>query len=186
MKILKESDFSGRRLRYFLNRSRRARRLSITVSCDGKVAVTLPYFLSQNSADSFVLKKASWIFDKLDFFKPFKSKPKTENKRRDYLKYKAQALELAKERIEYFNQFYRFKFNKISIKKQKTRWGSCSKKDNLNFNYKIALIPQKSADYIIIHELCHLKEFNHSRNFWNLVAKIIPDYRKIRKEIKNC
>ncbi len=68
---------------------------------------------------------------------------------------------------------------------QRTKWGSCSKKGNLNFNYKIALMPEKIADYIVVHELCHLKEFNHSRKFWNLVVKIIPDYLEIKKELKN-
>lgn len=186
MRILKEADFSGRRLCYSLNHSQRAKKLSITVSCDGQVAVTLPYFLSRNLADDFVFKKANWIFDKLIFFKPFKVKPKRVNRRREYLKYKDQALKLIRERLEYLNKFYGFKYNHVFIKKQKTRWGSCSKKGNLNFNYKIALIPQKSADYIIVHELCHLKEFNHSKKFWNLVAKTVSDYKKIRKEIRGC
>ena len=76
------------------------------------------------------------------------------------------------------------RFNKINIKNQKTRWGSCSKKGNLNFNYKIALLPQHLADYIIVHELCHLGEFNHSRSFWNLVAKVFPEYLGIRNELR--
>lgn len=104
--------------------------------------------------------------------------------KKDYLKYKDQALVLAQERIKHFNQQYGFKFNKISIKNQKTRWGSCSKKGNLNFNYKIALLPKEVADYIIVHELCHLKEFNHSRKFWDLVALALPDYLARRNELK--
>ena len=84
-----------------------------------------------------------------------------------------------------FNQIYGFQYNKINIRNQKTRWGSCSKKGNLNFNYKIALLPEKYADYIVVHELCHLKEFNHSRSFWNLVARTIPDFRERKKRIKN-
>ena len=108
------------------------------------------------------------------------------NRRREYLKYKNRARGLAQKRLVYFNQFYGFKYHRIFIKKQKTRWGSCSKKGNLNFNYKIALLPPKLADYIIVHELCHLKEFNHSKEFWNLVAENFPDYKKIRKEIRIC
>lgn len=101
-----------------------------------------------------------------------------------YLKEKQNAFNLAKERLEYFNKFYNYKWNRIIIRNQKTRWGSCSKKGNLNFNYKIALLSSEMADYIIVHELCHLKEFNHSRNFWELVEKTIPNYKKIKQKLK--
>lgn len=102
----------------------------------------------------------------------------------DYLKYKKMAVVLVKERIEYFNQFYNYKWGRIAIRNQKTRWGSCSKKGNLNFNYKISLLTQKQADYIIVHELCHLKEFNHSQRFWGLVAITIPDYKEVRSSLR--
>ncbi|PIP23438.1 MAG: hypothetical protein COX90_01110 [Candidatus Nealsonbacteria bacterium CG_4_10_14_0_2_um_filter_38_17] len=72
------------------------------------------------------------------------------------------------------------------MKNQKTRWGSCFKKGNPNFNYKIALLSQRLADYIVVHELCHLGELNHSQKSWNLVAKAVPDYPEIRDELKNC
>ena len=101
-----------------------------------------------------------------------------------YIAHKKVALALAKSRLEYFNQFYHFKISRVSIKNQKTRWGSCSKKGNLNFNYRIALLPASLADYVIVHELCHLGEFNHSKNFWNLVEKTIPNHAVIRKEFK--
>lgn len=108
-------------------------------------------------------------------------------KRRVNKKYKEnkdKALSIVKDRIEYFNTIYNFKWNRIVIRNQKTRWGSCSRKGNLNFNYKIALLPPESADYIIVHELCHLGEFNHSQKFWDLVAKTIPDYLVIRKDLR--
>ncbi len=104
--------------------------------------------------------------------------------KKDYIENKQQALLLVQKRLEHFNKFYGVKVNKVSIKNQKTRWGSCSKKGNLNFNYKIALIGDRLADYIIVHELCHLKEFNHGPKFWNLVAQTIPDYLERRKELK--
>ncbi len=103
---------------------------------------------------------------------------------KNYLENKDKALQIVKDRIEYFNMFYNYKWNRIVIRNQKTRWGSCSKKGNLNFNYKIALLPQKSSDYIIVHELCHLGEFNHSRKFWDLVAKTVPGYKEIRKNLR--
>ncbi|NCA94384.1 MAG: M48 family peptidase, partial [Sphingobacteriia bacterium] len=77
-----------------------------------------------------------------------------------------------------------FEFKKISIRSQRTRWGSCSQAGNLNFNYKLIYLPDKIIDYVIVHELCHLDEFNHSRRFWFLVSEIIPDYRILRRELK--
>lgn len=102
----------------------------------------------------------------------------------NYIKYKNEAATLVKERLEHFNQFYNYKWGRVAIRNQKTRWGSCSKKGNLNFNYKIRLLTPKQADYIIVHELCHLGEFNHSQNFWNLVMQTMPDYLEIRKSLK--
>lgn len=101
-----------------------------------------------------------------------------------YLKYKEQARTLVENRISEFNKFYNYKINRIAIRNQRTRWGSCSKSGNLNFNYKLALIPESLADYVIVHEICHLGEFNHSKNFWSLVEKTIPDYIKRREDLR--
>jgi predicted metal-dependent hydrolase len=87
-------------------------------------------------------------------------------------------------RISFFNKFYNFNINRIDIKNTKTRWGSCSSKGNLNFNYKIIYLKPELADYLIVHELCHLGEFNHSKRFWALVSKTIPNYDKISYELR--
>ena len=105
--------------------------------------------------------------------------------RKYFLKYREEALEFISKRIDCYNNIYGFDFNRISIRNQKTRWGSCSSKKNLNFNYRILFLPKRIADYIIIHELFHLKEMNHSRRFWNLIAEVVPDYLEIRKELRN-
>jgi len=107
-----------------------------------------------------------------------------KGRRAEYLGNRERARELVKERIEYFNRHYNFKVGRIAIRNQKTRWGSCSKRGNMNFNYKIALLPAPLADYIIVHELCHIGEFNHSHKFWALVVRTIPDYKKLRHELK--
>ena len=101
-----------------------------------------------------------------------------------YLKYKEKARTLVENRISEFNKFHNYKINRIAIRNQRTRWGSCSKNGNLNFNYKLALIPESLADYVIVHEICHLGEFNHSKNFWQLVEKTIPDYIKRREDLR--
>ena len=104
---------------------------------------------------------------------------------KEYAKYKETACILAKNRIAYYNTIYNFKVNRVAIKNSKTRWGSASKKGNLNFNYKIALLPLELADYVIVHELCHLGEFNHSPKFWKLVGRALPNYKMLRKKFKN-
>ena len=102
----------------------------------------------------------------------------------DYKRYREAARALAHARVAHFNSFYGFRVGRISIRNVKTRWGSCSKRGNLNFNYKILFLPPHMADYIIVHELCHLKEFNHSQNFWDLVAKVVPEHKAIRAGLK--
>src|SRR6185369_1027600 len=86
--------------------------------------------------------------------------------------------------LSHFNSFYNFSYGRVSIKDTKSRWGSCSKRGNLNFNYKILFLPPHLADYLIVHELCHLKEFNHSPRFWSLVGQTVPDHKAIRRELR--
>ncbi|KKP41571.1 MAG: hypothetical protein UR31_C0026G0005 [Parcubacteria group bacterium GW2011_GWA2_33_14] len=103
---------------------------------------------------------------------------------KEFKKYKIVAEKLIKEKITHFNNFYHFTFNKIFIKNQKRRWGSCSSKKNLNFNYKIIFLKQELSNYIIVHELCHLKEMNHSKRFWKLVSQTVKNYKKLNKILK--
>lgn len=104
--------------------------------------------------------------------------------RKEYLKHRETARTLAHERLEFFNANYGFAYKKVAIRNQKSRWGSCSKAGNLNFNYRLILLPPPLVDYVIVHELCHLTEFNHSKNFWALVAQTVPDHVRLQKELK--
>ncbi|MDD5318836.1 MAG: M48 family metallopeptidase [Candidatus Pacebacteria bacterium] len=106
------------------------------------------------------------------------------NKKASLLKYAETARLLVHTRLVYFNQFYNFKYGTVRIKAQTTRWGSCSSKGNLNFNYRIVLLPAHLADYIVVHELCHLGQFNHSQKFWDLVANTLPNFKLLRNELK--
>ena len=76
-------------------------------------------------------------------------------------------------------------FGTITVRDQKTRWGSCSAKGNLNFNWRLILAPEPVLDYVVIHELAHRKEMNHSERFWNLVETVMPDYRNQRRWLKD-
>ena len=94
-----------------------------------------------------------------------------------YIEHKETARELALARLHHFNQHYNHEWKRVTIRNQRRCWGSCSSLKNLNFNYKIAFLPPHLADYIIVHELCHLMEMNHGPKFWELVAQQIPDYQ---------
>ena len=180
----KNIELNKNNVDYTLKISKRSRRMRLAVYCDGSLVVTTPKNINLGIVERFIIEKSQWILNKISYFKSSNQIFFPKSTKANYLKHRDNAKEIAKRKIEQFNKVYNYKFNRICIKNQKTRWGSCSSKGNLNFNYKIALLPDKMADYIIVHELCHLYEFNHSKNFWNLVARAIPDYREIRKEFK--
>lgn len=95
--------------------------------------------------------------------------------------YKKMAKELLSERIQYYSDKHGFEFNNLKLSSAKTNWGSCSSKKNINLNYKLIMAPIEVIDYVIIHELCHLKEHNHSSRFWNLVGSIDKNYKEHKK-----
>jgi len=98
--------------------------------------------------------------------------------------YKTKAYEFAVQKIRQFNELYGYQIGKVTIKNQKTMWGSCSKKGNINLNYKILFLPERMAEYIVVHELCHIQEQNHSAKFWDLVTKTFPDHKALRKQFR--
>lgn len=173
------------KISYKLKRSKRAERMRLAVYCDGSVVITSPFGIQQSLIEKFLIDKKQWVWDKIQFFKSVDSKAIRTFSHKDYLENKDKALALVHERVRFYNKVYDFSFNKIFIKNQKTRWGSCSCKQNLNLNYKIVFLQQKHQDYIIVHEMCHLKEFNHSKKFWALVEKALPNYLDIKKELRN-
>ncbi|GEM_PF-5219324 len=104
--------------------------------------------------------------------------------RRSYLTHKELARALITERVIHFNKHYNLPLGKIAIRNQVSRWGSCSKKGNLNFNYKLLFLTAELRDYVIVHEICHVKEFNHGSSFWNLVSEVVPDYHSLNKALR--
>ena len=93
-------------------------------------------------------------------------------------------MNIVQERLKHFNQFYNFSYKDVRVKKVSTRWGSCSRRGNLNFSHKLALLRPEEIDYVVVHELCHLAEFNHGPKFWKLVEQTIPNYMQIRKGMR--
>jgi predicted metal-dependent hydrolase len=186
MKSRKSIDLQDQIIEYKLRESRRARCLRITIYPGGELAATLPQGMNLERLEDFLRQKSDWILRKMDLAKKRKSGlilPRAS--RKEYLTKKSEALAIAKKKIKYFGELYNLMPKRLCIRNQKTRWGSCSQKGNINFNYRLVHLPEKFLDYVVVHELCHLKEFNHSERFWNLVAVAIPDYKSIRKEIRS-
>lgn len=102
-----------------------------------------------------------------------------------FLTYKESAREMVLARIHFWNQYFGFSYNRVAIRNQKTCWGSCTSLKNLNFSYKIIFLPTHLQDYIVLHELCHLKELHHGPSFWMLVAEVMPDYQDRMSELQS-
>ena len=177
-------ELSGQKVEYTLRVSNRARRIRFAIYGGGEFVVTVPCKFRELDLERFMREKANWILSKTQEFKGIKKPQSSKNERHDFLIHRQTAMELVRKRLEYFNNIYNFNFEKIKIRSQRTCWGSCSRRKNLNFNYRLAFLPEHVVDYVVVHELCHLGEFNHSSKFWDLVARTIPDYLNIRKELR--
>jgi predicted metal-dependent hydrolase len=172
------------RVSYTLKKSKRAKHVRLCVGCDAKVSVTIPWSAADFLADDFILQKSDWLMKKINYFQNEGRSLIPAPNEKDYLKYHNLALEIVEKKVARYNDFYNFPFQKISVRNQKSRWGSCSREGNLSFNYRVIFLSEKLSDYVVIHELCHLKEFNHGKNFWALVEKLIPDYKEVRRKVR--
>lgn len=167
---------------YILKRKRGMKTLRIRIEKNGSVLVTGPYLLSKKRIEECLQEKSDWILERIQ---KVKEREQTLTRFGSYEVFAKRAKKLLKDRVEEINKHYQFSFNRISIKRHETRWGSCSKKGNLNFNYRLYFLPQELVDYVVAHELSHLKHMNHSKDFWECVAETIPDYKQRRKELKH-
>ncbi len=163
-------------------RSYRAKRLIIRVKEGGDVSVSVPRGIDVERAIDFVVDKEEWINKTLKKLNRIKQKNILNKKK---LISKESASHIIETRVKYLANSYDFKYEKISIKSQKTIWGSCTGKNNLNFNYKIASLPNDLMDYVIFHELTHTIVKNHSSKFWRMLDEYVKDSKALRKKLKN-
>lgn len=182
--MVKQIILENQTINYILRPVTRAKRLRLTIKAGGEILVSGPKWASIGSIEEWMKSKAQWILQKIEELKKLPRRESKTESNKAYREYKNQALVIAQQKVTYFNEIYQFDYQKISIRNSKTRWGSCSKKGNLNFNYKIALLPDELANYLVVHELCHLVEFNHGKNFWQLVSKTIPNYKRLRIKLR--
>lgn len=175
---------NGKKFHYTLKKSKRAKRLHIAIGRNYAISATIPWRCEEKAAEDFMKKKSSWIIAAIEKIKK-NSIPLGElNPPEDLKTCKTKVEIFLTERISYYNKFYSFNYARIRVKKLKRNWGSCTAKKIINFNYLLFFLPLELADYVVVHELCHLKEMNHSGRFWDLVAKTIPDHKKRRKKLR--
>jgi len=156
--------------------------LALEISSDASLIIRAPRLMPLFLIKKFVQKKQNWITKKQ---KLIQTRNQTKAQGQQIKISKEQALKKIALRVKYYSSLTGFKYKQIKITSAQKRWGSCSAQNNLNFPQRLALAPDKVIDYVIVHELCHIKHKNHSKNFWNEVAQIMPDYKKHRLWIKN-
>ncbi|MDH4330164.1 MAG: M48 family metallopeptidase [Candidatus Moranbacteria bacterium] len=182
----REIMLEGNKIEYTLRENARAKNMRLMVCCEGALTVVAPRWLGIGNIENFIFKKAAWILRKKREMENMRKESlffqKTE---KDYVEHKEDARKLVESKLKELNEVYHFEYNKICIRNQQTRWGSCSSKKNLNFNFRIVFLPEHMVNYLIVHELCHLKEMNHSRRFWKLVSLAVPDCKKVSRELKS-
>jgi len=184
----RNAKIKGQTISYQLKSSKRARRVGLTMDHSGGLIVTvpqkLPHALRDLYARAFVKEKLPWIERHRSRIRKTARALPIRPKNYSYHEHKEEAKAYITRKVSSHATAMRVLYNRVTVRDQKTCWGSCSEKKNLNFNFRLLFLPPRLADYVIIHELCHLKALNHSPAFWRLVANAMPDYKKHEKALK--
>ena len=160
--------------------------LQVEIRPDGEVLVRAPRHLSDNEIRRFVETKAGWIEEHTAKVKA-RARKAADLERLSMDDIRRLADEAATdipERVRRFAPVVGVQYGRITIRNQKSKWGSCSSRGNLNFNCLLMHAPPSVRDYVVVHELCHLVELNHSKRFWALVSGVLPEYRKEEQWLK--
>ena len=170
---------------YSVRRSAR-RSLRITITPDCQVVIKAPYSASSEQIRAFVTANNSWVVKNLakarSVYRNMNSiKRLTDGELKDL---KNRASVFIPDRVSYYSSIIGVSYGRITIRAQKTRWGSCSAKGNLNFNCLLMLAPPEVLDSVVVHELCHRKHLDHSKEFYEEVLSVFPDYRKWNEWLK--
>ncbi len=177
-------QLNDKKIPVIVRRHAGARRFVLRVRNNGTVVVTIPKYGSAERATAWVQGHTRWIAEQLSRLPTAPTEISKPRSRQQYILHRAAANRLVKTLLMILNEQYHFRYHKVTIRNQSSRWGSCSQRGNLSFNYKIVFLPAALQEYIVAHELCHLREMNHSARFWKLVSISIPDYSVRRKELR--
>lgn len=167
------------KITYRLIRSAR-KTISLQITQDGELLVRAPERIGRGEIDRFVESKRGWIEKHLRQTEPDVPKM-TEAEFEELVR---QAMEVIPKVVARFALVVGVTYGRITIRNQRTRWGSCSTKGNLNFNCLLLRVPQDVLEYVVVHELCHRKEMNHSPKFWAEVERVLPNYAESKRWLK--
>lgn len=156
--------------------------ITIQIMPDGSVIIRCPKRMRLEEVISFVERKSAWIEKHRASCNAIEPNKLTEQQIKNL---REKARELVTKRIQHYAPIIGVSYGQITIRMQRTRWGSCSNNGNLKFNCLLALVPSEVLDYVVVHELCHLKELNHSKRFWSEVSNVLPDYKVQKKWLKD-
>lgn len=162
--------------------------MGITIDEDGNVEVRIPVRVPYAEAERFVQERYDWIVRSRK--KMLERKARHDAKNWDRLKSETEPWmrgrggELFMAKVAGWAERMDVEYNRVTIRDTSTRWGSCSAKRNLSFTWKVFVMPEHLVDYLIVHELAHLRYMNHSREFWDMVETYIPEGRKIKKQFE--
>lgn len=171
---------------YRIIRTRR-KTIGLEISPDLQITVRAPYHLSDVRIREFVESKQTWILKHLAIMQDRQAHdpiPAGVISDKELRHMTEEARIIIPERVKYFAKIIGVTYGRITIRHQKTRWGSCSSSGNLNFNCMLMATSPELIDYVVVHELCHRKQMNHSPLFWKEVEEIIPDYRDLRSRLR--
>lgn len=168
---------------YVLRKRAGQKRMTLSVHSSGRVTMTIPKWVSRREADRFFTEQRDWVAQARARLVVVDG-PGREAEQAAYLSRKEEARRFVTMRLSVLNEQYGYAYNRIAIRRNVSRWGSCSARGNLNFDYRILFLPPSLQDYLLVHELCHLKELNHSPEFWALVARMVPDHELRRSELR--
>ena len=165
------------------------RTTALQVTPEGRVIVRAPERCPRSLIEAFVRQKEDWVLKQLARFeKQRKERPAAEHpplSEKDRARYMSIARDIFTHKTAYYARIMGVSYGRITIREQKTRWGSCSSKGNLNFNWRLILAPGEVLDYVVVHELAHRREMNHSKAFYAIVESVLPDYRRARRWLRD-
>lgn len=162
------------------------RTIALEITRTGEVVVRAPMRMSEAEIRRFIEEKSSWLNKHLNKLEVEKEQLQetgafSEEELRKMIRLAKQVIPA---KVAYYARIMGVTYGRISIRRQKTRWGSCSREGNLNFNCLLVMAPEEVLDYVVVHELSHRLEMNHSTRFWAHVGCVLPDYKKAKKWLK--